>query len=84
MQEMTIYLEDGRRIKELEARIAKLEAENLRLTADNRTLDFRYRCECTVNMELIDLCREKGVKYRPSLVARPWEGGVPIPPARAE
>lgn len=80
MQEVTIYLEDGRRIRELEARVEQLEGEAARLREENRQLAFRYRCECVVNMELTDLCREKGVKYRPSLALRPWEDGVPIPP----
>lgn len=83
MQEMTIYLEDGRRVKALEAQVAALEAEAAALREEKRVLEFRYRCESVVNMELLDLCREHGVKYRPSLVDRPWGDSSPMPPQGA-
>lgn len=83
MEEMTIYLEDGRRVKALEAKIAALEAETASLREENRVLGFRYRCESVVNMELLDLCREHGVKCRPSLGKRPWEEPPPMPPQGA-
>lgn len=83
VQEMTIYLEDGRRVKALEAQVAALEAEAAALREEKRVLEFRYRCESVVNAELLDLCREHGVKYRPSLKGRPWEDAPPMPPEGA-
>ena len=79
MQEMTIYLEDSRRVRELESRIQSMEKENADLTAEVRKLEFWYRCESVINTELIDLCREKGVNFRPALMRRPWEGDATIP-----
>lgn len=55
---------------------AALEGENRRLSEELRDVSFRYRCESVVNLELLDLCREHGVKYRPSLALRPWEDGA--------
>lgn len=77
MEELTIYLEDGRRIQELTAKVVALEGEKMRLEELVRNLEFKYRCESVVNMELSDLCREHGVKFRPGLLARPWGEGAP-------
>lgn len=79
MEELTIYLEDGRRVRELTERVAVLEGEKARLEERVRDLEFKYRCESVVNMELADLCREHGVKFRPGLAARPW--GEDSPPS---
>lgn len=73
MQELTIYLEDGRTIQELRRRLVEVETEKIRLEERVRDLEFKYRCESVVNMELLDLCRAHGVRYRPGLAARPWE-----------
>lgn len=73
MEELTIYLEDGRRIRELEGKVAELEREASRLREELRRVEFMYRCETVVNLELVDLCREHGIRYRPGLALRPWE-----------
>lgn len=80
MEEVTVYLEDGRRIRELTAQVVALEGEKMALEERVRNLEFKYRCESVVNMELTDLCREHGVKFRPGLVARPWGGDSPPSP----
>ena len=51
MEELTIYLEDGRRVRELTERVAVLEGEKARLEERVRDLEFKYRCESVVNME---------------------------------
>ena len=55
-------------VKDLEKRLAQAEERA------NRA-EYRYRCECVVNMELVDLLRERGIKYRPALDKRPWDDG---------
>ena len=80
MQELTIYLEDGRRIRELAAQVAALEEERDRLRERVRDLEFKYRCETIVSLELTDLCREHGLKVRPGLKSRPWGEGSPSSP----
>lgn len=54
-------------VKDLEQRLAAAEERA------NRA-EYRYRCECVINTELTDLLRAHGIKYRPALQARPWEG----------
>ncbi len=80
MEELKIYLEDSREVSRLKARVAELEGELARSREETRTAEFRYRCESVVNQELLDLCREHGVRYRPSLKSRPWGDDVPTPP----
>lgn len=41
-----------------------------RLQADYNRVEFRYRCECVVNMELQDLLKENGIPYRDVLKQR--------------
>lgn len=41
-----------------------------RLQADYNRVEFRYRCECVVNMELQDLLKENGISYRDVLKQR--------------
>lgn len=54
------------KVMELEARIAELGAELNRL-------EYRYRCECIINAELVDLCRANHVPFRAALQARPFD-----------
>lgn len=62
---------------ELRAKAAELQEMLVDAKRQLNDLEFRYRCECIVNAELVDLCRAHGVRYRPSLAARPWESGGP-------
>lgn len=68
-----IYVEDARRVRDLETRVAALEGENAALMEEVKRLEFKYRCESVVNLELTDLCRSHGVDFRPALKRRPWE-----------
>lgn len=80
MQELKIYLEDSNRVRELTEHIRALQTELDKLRADYNAIDYRYRCEVAINMQLTDLCRSKGVAYRAALDTRPWADDVPIPP----
>lgn len=79
MEEVMVYLEDSRRVRDLESQVKGLEGEVARLREELRDVSFRYRCETVVNLELLDLCRAHGVRYRPSLAARPWESEAVLP-----
>jgi len=56
----------------LRAEVARLKAEAEAAKAAFDRLEFKFRCESIINQELTDLCREKGVDFRPALKARPW------------
>ena len=49
--------------REVESLTARLEG----LQTEYNRLEYRYRCEVIVNMELVDLCREHGVPIRPTM-----------------
>lgn len=36
--------------------------------------EYQFRCESLINAELLDLCKERGIKYRGALKERPWAG----------
>jgi hypothetical protein len=89
MQEIKIFLEDARKVRDLEERVKALERERERLRRDVLDLEYKFRCESIVNQELIDLCRASGVKFRPGLDARTWgphapEGGLEHRPCPSE
>lgn len=43
--------------------------------------EYRYRCECMINLQLQDLLDEHGIEYRAALQRRPWDGDSgPGPP----
>lgn len=68
---LTVRTEDE--ILALRARIGALETALEAAQAAYNQVEFRFRCETMVNAQLVDLCREAGVKYRDSLLARPYQ-----------
>lgn len=67
---VSLAVTDAQEVLELRNRILDLEAENARLSESVRSLEYQYRCECLINMELVDLCRDNGIKIRRPLVGR--------------
>lgn len=61
--------EEVKRLKEeneaLQSRISGLQAEL------NRT-QYYFRCESVLNNQLVDLCRENGIKLDSAFFARPY------------
>lgn len=56
----------------LRARVAELEAKATAAEEERRRVEYMYRCEAHINMELVDLCREHKVPFREALKERPW------------
>ena len=56
----------------LRVEVARLKAEGEAAKAAYNHLEYQFRCESVINQELVDLCRENGVNFRPALNARPW------------
>lgn len=92
--EIHVTLKTDDEVLSLRSRVCQLEAEAVAAQGKYNELEFRYRCECIVNMELVDLLRTSKVPMRPSLRGRPWEGpphpagvggpgGAPEPPGGA-
>ena len=75
--EIHVTLRTDDEVLSLRSRVCQLEAEALEAQRVYNELEFRYRCECIVNAELVDLCRTSKVPFRPSLMGRPFERGSP-------
>lgn len=56
----------------LRSRVAELEAQLSEARAQRDRAEYRFGCECAVNQELVDLCREHGIAFRAALSSRPW------------
>lgn len=54
-------------VQSLRAEVERLQAELSGLRAEYNRLEFRFRCEAAINLELTDLCREHGVPVREAM-----------------
>lgn len=64
---LEVALCDADEVKEYKQRVEELEALVEALRADYNRVEFKYRCECTINYRLHDFCREQGVQVPNSL-----------------
>lgn len=48
----------------LREQVKQLEGERDNLQREYNRVEFMYRCECVVNLELQDLLKEHGISYR--------------------
>lgn len=69
--EILVRLTPSDEVLELRERARKLEQELSKLQEDFKRVEYYYRCESLVNMELLDLCKAHGVKVRASMFQRP-------------
>lgn len=74
--EVNVHITPSDEVQELRTRLADLQKRVDSLQADYNRVEYYYRCESLVNMELIDLCRKHGVEVRTSMLHRPKYGGV--------
>ena len=70
--ELQVTVKTDDEVLALRRRIAELEALLGKERAARNQVEFRYRCECVVNAELVDLCRSHKVDFRAALRQRPW------------
>ena len=68
---VSVALTDSQEVTALKEANKALQARLDALQADFNRCEFRYRCECVINMRLTDLCREQGVTVPSSLFQRP-------------
>lgn len=53
---------------QVEALTASLEA----LQRDYTRTEYLYRCETAINLRLVDMCRQHGIKLEASFFSRPY------------
>ena len=68
-------------IEKMASKSHQLELQLVDMKEQRDRAEYRYRCECLINMQLQDLLDEHGIEYRAALQRRPWgdESG-PGPP----
>ena len=67
---LEVRLTPSDEVVKLREQVKMLEGRLAALQADYNRVEFRYRCECVVNMELQDLLKANGVPYRDVLKQR--------------
>lgn len=79
--EIHIRYTQSEEMEKMASKSHQLEAQLIDMRAQRDRAEYRYRCECLINMQLQDLLDEHGIDYRPALRQRPWdEGGSRAPP----
>lgn len=68
---LIVELLDHRLVEQQRREIAALNAELVQLKTRYNRLEFLYRCECHNMMELLDFCRDHGVKLPRRLLEPP-------------
>lgn len=74
--EVNVHITPSDEVQKLRDSVADIQKRLDSLQADYNRVEYYYRCESLVNMELIDLCRKHGVEVRPSMLHRPKYCGV--------
>lgn len=64
---------DAQEVQELKQRVAELQDELERTKVRLNRAEYLHRCEVIINAELCDICRQHGIKVRPSMFDRPRE-----------
>lgn len=62
-----VFLTPSDEVNQLRNQISELNSKLLEMKRKFDSLEYSYRCESLVNMELVDLCWEHGIRYRPHL-----------------
>lgn len=69
--ELSVRLSPSDEVMQLRSDVSRLEDQVVQLRqAYNRT-EFLYRCEVMINTQLVDLCREHGIRLHPAMFQRP-------------
>lgn len=69
--ELSVRLSPSDEVMQLRTDVSRLEDQVDQLRqAYNRT-EFLYRCEVMINTQLVDLCREHGIRLHPAMFQRP-------------
>lgn len=69
---LKIILEPSEEVQSLRRRVAELEGKLEEMRAQRDRAEYKYGCEVVINGELVDLCREHGLRVREALRSRPW------------
>lgn len=69
--ELFVRLSPSDEVMQLRADVAHLEERLDQLRKEYNRTEFLYRCEVMINSQLVDLCREHGIRLHPAMFQRP-------------
>lgn len=69
--ELSVRLSPSDEVMQLRADVAYLEERLDQLRQEYNRTEFLYRCEVMINTQLVDLCREHGIRLHPAMFQRP-------------
>lgn len=56
----------------LRLRVSELEDSLEQLQREYTRTEYLYRCETAINLRLVDICRQHGIKLEASFFSRPY------------
>ena len=71
--QVEVILTDSNMVQSLRQQLTQLEEEHDRLRDNFRLVEYRYRCEVLINMQIVDYCKTKGIKLPRRLMQVPEE-----------
>lgn len=60
--QVEVILTDSNMVQSLRQQLTQLQAEHDRLRDSFAHTEYKYRCEVLVNMQIMDYCKDKGIK----------------------
>lgn len=73
---LSISLKEDEEIKRLKAENEALQSRVDTLQAELNRAQYLFRCESMVNNQLVDLCRDHGIKIDSAFFQRPYSDGT--------
>ena len=68
-----VELEESKKVQGYESEIKKLLQDLEQLKSQFNHVEYLYRCEVLINLQLMDFCRQQGITIPRKLMLRPRE-----------
>lgn len=69
---LSVSLKEDEEVQRLREEISVLQARNSTLQIELDRAQYLFRCESILNNQLVDLCRQHGIKLDSAFFARPY------------
>ena len=69
---LSISVKEDEEVQRLREEVSELQARNSTLQIELDRAQYLFRCESILNNQLVDLCRERGIKLDSAFFARPY------------
>lgn len=73
---LSISVKEDEEVQRLREEVSELQARNCTLQIDLDRAQYLFRCESILNNQLVDLCRQHGIKLDSAFFQRPYSDGT--------